>query len=332
MSDSTEKEADTFPLLPITSPQTLVKCKSLPDHPHLPTVFIASYPKSGTTWLQAIVAALLFEKIASSSPSSSFNHISDVSPFYEADRTWCEDGLCFPLAITTVHESIRCRVFNTHLWRNMLPRGDSFKYIYIVRDGKDVVLSFYHHLSHQAEGRYEKSFDNFLDEWCEGKIAFGKWILHISKWYETFIDDGIDNNRKCLLLRYENLVTSLSDEIKKIAKFLFGNTNHVDDDDNDDEKLRFLSNEKLEQLCERLSFEGMKRDLHRYQPVSVTWTDDFQFLRKGRVGDSLNTFTPEQHQKFDRMVDMAFTSDDGRVDVPDWFMELNVFKRYDEKD
>ena len=320
----TEKQSDSFPLLPITSPQTLVKCKSLPDHPELPTVFIASYPKSGTTWLQAIVATLLYENLASTSsvPTSSFKHISDVSPFYEVDRTWCEDASIQP-AVTFVHESLGYRVFNTHLWWEMLPQGESIKYLYIVRDGKDVVLSFYHHLSHQAEGRYEKSFDCFLDEWCEGEIAFGKWIHHLRKWQEALAFSTTNgSNGKCLLLRYEDMVDNLSREIKSIANFLFNNRN--------DGSNMSITDERLEQLCEMLSFNGMKREISRYQPVSVTWTDNFQFLRKGCVGDSLNSFTSEQHQKFDRMVELAFTNSDGNVNIPDWFKELGVFKRYEE--
>ena len=197
----TEKQSDSFPLLPITSPQTLVKCKSLPDRAELPTVFIASYPKSGTTWLQAIVATLLYENLASTSsaPTSSFKHISDVSPFYEVDRTWCEDASIQP-AVTSIHESLGYRVFNTHLWWEMLPQGESIKYLYIVRDGKDVVLSFYHHLSHQAEGRYEKSFDCFLDEWCEGEIAFGKWIHHLRKWQEALAFSPFIDIDRCVWL------------------------------------------------------------------------------------------------------------------------------------
>ena len=46
-----------------------------------PTVFCCSYPKSGTTWLQNIVATL-------ASRGAELGHISDYTPFYEADSTW----------------------------------------------------------------------------------------------------------------------------------------------------------------------------------------------------------------------------------------------------
>ena len=83
-----------------------------------------------------------------------------------------------------------------------------------------------------------------------------------------------------------------------------------------------LSSDQLEQMCERLCFDGMKRESSRYQPVSVTWTNNFQFLRKGCVGDSIGSFTPEQHRKFDSMIEEAH--------VPEWFKRLNIHKKYKE--
>ena len=318
-------DPERFPLLSISSPTTINLCRNLEDHSSLPTIFIASYPKSGTTWLQAIVAALLYENLNHRDNSSSFTHISDVSPFFEVDRTWNDENIIQP-AITSVHEKIGYRVFNTHLWWEMLPQGASFKYLYIVRDGKDVVLSFYHHLSHQAEGKYEGSFDNFLDDWCEGEIPFGKWITHLKKWYEAFSTSS--NDDKCLLLRYESLVNDLPGEIEKISNFLFKDS--VGDND-----LNSISSSRIkkQKLCDSLSFQGMRRESARYQPVSVTWLDNFQFLRKGCVGDSLSFFTPEQHRKFDKMVEKAFTiisEDISHTEIPDWFKELNIYKKYEE--
>ena len=46
-----------MPLLPISSPKTVTKCRNLPLRAS--DVFICSYPKSGTTWTQQIVLSLL---------------------------------------------------------------------------------------------------------------------------------------------------------------------------------------------------------------------------------------------------------------------------------
>jgi hypothetical protein len=43
------EDSDDIKYLPITSGQTLINCKAL-DVTNISTVFVASYPKSGTTW------------------------------------------------------------------------------------------------------------------------------------------------------------------------------------------------------------------------------------------------------------------------------------------
>ena len=78
-----------------------------------------------------------------------------------------------------MHDSVGCRVFNTHLLWHMLPKGSNMRYIYIVRSGKDVLVSFFKHLSHQLEGGFEGGFDEFVEKWCSGEIAYGTWSNHL---------------------------------------------------------------------------------------------------------------------------------------------------------
>ena len=54
-----------------------------------------------------------------------------------------------------------------------MPASPSIKYIYVTRDARDVCLSFYKHLSHQAEedGGYTKSMEEFVRDWSGGSIG-----------------------------------------------------------------------------------------------------------------------------------------------------------------
>ena len=132
-------QTSTMPLLSISSKETIRNCSSLQDC-DIPTVFIVSYPKSGTTWTQAIV----FNLITYGQPLH--EHISKYSPFFEIDATWGENIY----AIETTHRSLNWRIYNTHLRFDMMPKGVTMKYIYVIRNGKDVVNSFWHHLSNQV--------------------------------------------------------------------------------------------------------------------------------------------------------------------------------------
>ena len=101
-------EPALIPLLPISSARTLELCQSPPEFSHGHTIFICSYPKSGTTWTQNIVVTktlrilctmfshfMVFSKHGTkyqllSSGNQNFSHISQFSPFYEIDKvTFC---------------------------------------------------------------------------------------------------------------------------------------------------------------------------------------------------------------------------------------------------
>jgi hypothetical protein len=248
-------ELDGFKLLPITSAATLKMCADLPDHDFMKTLFVASYPKSGTTWMQAIVFHILNE-----GKGLPMEHISDYSPFYEIDKTWQNMDY-----YARNHLNLGWRVFNTHFLFHMLPRGPSMKFIYVVRNGRDVVVSFYHHLKNQIgdAGNLEQSFPEFLDDWCNGKIVFGSWLAHLSNWIQACHSES----SRVLLVHYEDMKTDLKGSLQRIARFL-----EVE-----------LADERIDYLASVLNFEGMKTKKELYQPISVEWKPGFDFLRKGTV-------------------------------------------------
>jgi hypothetical protein len=77
-------------------------------------------------------------------------HISLFSPFYEINGTWDNDNIA--KKYTENHELLGWQIFNTHLLYTMLPNGPKTRFIYVIRNGRDVAVSFFHHLSNQLEG------------------------------------------------------------------------------------------------------------------------------------------------------------------------------------
>jgi hypothetical protein len=142
-------------------------------------------------------------------------HISTFSPFYEIDPHWnTSTGLP-----TQDGKLLGRRVFNTHLRWSQMPRSNTSKakYIYVIRDGKDVVTSFFHHLSNQANaGGFEGSFNEFFDMWLEGTLPYGKYIDHIKSWLLR-AGNGKDN---VLVVYYDKLKSDLNYELIRINSFL----------------------------------------------------------------------------------------------------------------
>ena len=275
---------EPFPLLPICSGSTVAKMKNLPLRPS--DVFVTSYPKSGTTWMQHIVHTLATDG------NSPLPHVSDACPFYDVDRTWSRDTEEPVLAAEVVakHDQISRRIFNTHLRWEMMPKDHpEARYIYMTRRPQDACVSFYHHLSHQnvEDGGFAGSLDDFVRDWTGGTAIYGSWSAHLKSWLGV---DGASNGAadpRVLVLSYEELRADLRAGIGKV------NTH-----------CRFgLSDARLDDLCERFTFASMRANEAQFEPRSVRWTADesepdgkFHFIRAGRVGDGDACFASEERK------------------------------------
>ena len=95
-------------------------------------VVIATYAKSGTTWMQQIVGQLVFQ--------------GDENVAMHAISPWVD--LRVPPAtekLAMLEAQTHRRIVKTHLPVDALVFSPKAKYIYIGRDGRDVLFSWYHH-------------------------------------------------------------------------------------------------------------------------------------------------------------------------------------------
>ena len=95
-------------------------------------IIIASYAKSGSTWLQQIIAQLLFN-------GKENLEVAEMSPWMDL-RVPPKD-IKLPLVEAQSHR----RFVKTHLPTDALVFSDKAKYIYIGRDGRDIVWSLFNH-------------------------------------------------------------------------------------------------------------------------------------------------------------------------------------------
>ena len=173
----------TWPFLPFCDASVLRKCKA---YPVSNDIFICSFPKSGTTWMQNMVYTLMTK-----GQDRSFGQISDVAPFFEHRRTWAETETAdaeVPSALSkrviTQTAHMTRKVFNTHLLWDLLPNSSpDARFIYVVRQGEDAMVSFHHHLSNQVEGGYEGDFASFFEASLKGEMAFGRWTDHLASFF-----------------------------------------------------------------------------------------------------------------------------------------------------
>lgn len=227
-------------------------------------LFISSYPRSGTTWMQHIAHALR------SGGDVSFQHISHVVP-------WFERSLALGRCNASDFERLPSpRVFKSHLPRTWLPSGA--RYLYVERDGRDVAVSYYHlYRSHLG---FSGTFDQFYESFLRGDVQYRSWFKHVAGWRAYASDPAL------LIVQYETLRAGLGGELDRIARFW-------------PLPLAADLRKKLQQLC---AFEFMKMHESQFDHALAEPAGGRMslggFIRRGESGSFAEHLSPEQQARF----------------------------------
>jgi hypothetical protein len=156
------------------------------------------------------------------------------------------------------------------------------KVIYLVRDPRDVAVSYYYHCIKFRIIRQEDKIDRFLNQFVEGKIDnFGSWEENVGSWLGARKGDP-----DFLLLRYEDIMSAAEDALKKIAL-------HLEIDATD---------KSIARAVELSSFDRMKK-LEKRQSGEWMQTKksnkDLMFVRKGQYGGWKTELSREESEKIE---------------------------------
>lgn len=156
-------------------------------------VFIASYPRAGSTWFNFLMYQLLTGRTAE------FGEESKLIPYVGAHA---------PAARLLPGQG---RLIKTH----ELYRGEYKQAIYIARDVRDVVISEYHYLTWL--GVLSCEFEAFVEQFVRGKAnQFGSWTDHVNSW----LDAAGAGKVRLFLVKYETLREQTAPTLAGIADFL----------------------------------------------------------------------------------------------------------------
>jgi aryl sulfotransferase len=232
-------------------------------------IVIGTYAKSGTTWVQQIVAQLIFD-------GAEDVETAEMSPWLDLRIPPKE------IKLPEVEAQTHRRFLKTHLPVDALVFSEQAKYVYIGRDGRDVVWSMHNHLATANEAFYDalnntpgrvgppiepppESPVDLFRGWLEGDgHPFWPFWENIRSWWE------IRDLPNVYLLHFSNLKADMPGEIRKLAEFL---GIPIDEDRWDD-------------IVLHCSFDYMKAHAPRAVPLGgAFWEGGAQtFIHKGTNG------------------------------------------------
>uniref|UniRef100_A0A8C4TJN1 Sulfotransferase n=2 Tax=Erpetoichthys calabaricus TaxID=27687 RepID=A0A8C4TJN1_ERPCA len=236
-------------------------------------VVVASYPKTGTTWVSQIVDLMY----CLDDPSRVHRApIYERVPFLEMSKT--ED---FEAGTTILDATPSPRLIKTHLPVQLIPQSfwdNNCKIIYTARNAKDTAVSYFHFSRMNKIQSRAGTWPTFLEEFINGEMVFGSWYDHVRGWWDK------KESQPILYLLYEDLKENLPREIDKICRFLG----------------RELSVADKQKVVSQTSFDVMKSSpMANYSTCSAMDHKVSPFMRKGQVGDWKNHFTVVQNERFD---------------------------------
>lgn len=249
-------------------------------------IVIGTYAKSGTTWMQQIVSQLVFE-------GAEGIDVATLSPWLDLRVPPREEKLAAVAAQT--HR----RFIKTHLPVDALVFSPRAKYIYVARDGRDVVWSMYNHHANFDDAAYAALNDTpgrvgppilpppasvrqyFLD-WLEGDgYPFWSFWENISTWW------NVRHLPNVLLVHYCDLKANLPGEIRRVADFLGIDVNPA----------------RWPAIVEHSTFDYMKRNAALAAPLGgVLWKGGAStFIHKGTNGRWRDVLTAEDCARYEEM-------------------------------
>lgn len=238
-------------------------------------LLIATYPKSGTTWIQEVVDQILNVGDAEKCKRAP---TQVRMPFLEMVPT---DGV--PIGLTILETMDPPRVIKTHLPIQLVPQSfweAGCKVIYMARNPKDTVVSYYHFSRMNMNQPEPGSWQQFLEKFMAGQLGWGSWHDHVKGYWKE------RHNRRILYVFFEDMKEDPLREVTRIAEFLE----------------RQLSESTIDHIVQMTTFSAMRENpMANYSTIPDTVFDRTasEFMRKGEVGDWKNHFSAEEDAVFE---------------------------------
>ena len=158
--------------------------------------FVVSYPRSGNTWTRFLIANLVYPE-----KNVGFANIEKLIPDTSSQSN------------RALKSTPRPRIIKSHEYFDHRYR----KVIYIVRDPRDVALSYYDFQRKYMQIDDAYPLEQYVEDFVQGRlisIDWGTWAENVSSWIYT---RGKSTN--FLLLRYEDMMKDTTRELTRIAQF-----------------------------------------------------------------------------------------------------------------
>jgi aryl sulfotransferase len=246
-------------------------------------VFVCTPPKCGTTWMQTIVASLLWPDGDAPGP------VLVLSPWIEAEFIPLDPMLA--MLETQPHR----RFMKSHTPADGVPFFETASYIVVGRDGRDAFMSMCNHLERFRNDVRESLNENVREA---GVARMPEWNGDVHGFFQAWMAEGFhcqhiasfwEHRRRpnVLFVHYNDLKADLEGEMRRVAAFLG----------------QKVPESRWKNVVGRCRFESMRRrgaEIGPFEEIFDGGTESFIF--KGTNGRWRGVLSPDELEAYDRHV------------------------------
>lgn len=222
-------------------------------------VFIVSYPKSGNTWVRFLLG----------------NYLTDCRVDFTNSHLIVPDIHFNPEQCALL--KYRPRFIKSHFsYTEQYPNV-----VYILRDGRDVTVSYFFYLKKIGRLASDVSFENYIRDYTlYGDDMFGDWAQHVRSWTR------VASEGKLLCIKYEDILSDTAKQLERILSFAGVKPDHDIID-------RAVYSSSFSQM------QKMETIQHDACPtLSHVKNKEIKFVREGRSGQWRDYFSHEALELF----------------------------------
>ena len=235
-------------------------------------IWLASYPKSGNTWLRAILSTLEHSTDGIFKPEyldkiyafPSFTHMKRVTEkltdINELKKNWIKAQDLINLDnkkkfVKTHHAN--CKIDNF----SFTDQNNTLAVIYIVRDPRNVVTSLANYLNLSIEESLNRMFSNLIYTGHKNDVTniVGSWSQNYNSW-KSF--------KNFHLIKYENFLNDTYGELEKLLSFL-------------KIKCKIDKNTNIDKLIDSTSFDNLSK-LEERKILNLSHKKNLKFFNLGK--------------------------------------------------
>ncbi|XP_074279057.1 cytosolic sulfotransferase 5-like [Silene latifolia] len=256
-------------------------------------IFISSLPKTGTTWLKALLFSIYNRKNHALSQTPLLKHnphelIPQLESIIYANPNQpdliklnnCPTLLGTHLPFQGLPTSIKdtnCKIKDTNCKTTLPVSAPESWLFYLNYDGNESVKA--------------DMIDEYFDKFCDGKFPFGPFEDHVLGYWK----ESLKRPEKVIFVKYEDLKCDPKCELKRLGEFVgFPFSIEEENEGLIDEIIKLCSLEKLKSV-------EVNQSGRVYSFIENKW-----FFRKGEVGDWVNYLTPSMVEKYEKIMEHKF--------------------------